>query len=240
MPKKTFWLDDDLAVTIYKRKSSRQLRLSVAANGEVRVGMPTWAPYKLGVDFARSRRKWIIEHAAQKSLLSDRQAIGKAHHLEFIDQPDRLKIASRISGSTIKVYLPTSFNTNDDKVQQVAYEACVRALRLQAETLLPKRLADLASKHGYQYNLVSIKRLKGRWGSCDHQTNIVLNLFLMQLPWHLIDYVLLHELTHTKILRHGPIFWAAMSQKMPDAQALRRDMKAYSPVIDTVKPQLMA
>ncbi len=104
-------------------------------------------------------------------------------------------------------------------------------MRLQAEQLLPNRLASLAGTHGFEYGSISVKQLKGRWGSCDHQKNITLNLFLMQLPWELIDYVLLHELTHTNILRHGPDFWRAMEAVLPAVKNARKTLRAYQPVL---------
>jgi predicted metal-dependent hydrolase len=92
-------------------------------------------------------------------------------------------------------------------------------------------LASLSEKYGFTYGRVSVRRLKGRWGSCDHQKNIVLNLFMMQLPWELIDYVLLHELTHTRILRHGPDFWRAMAEVAPNVKELRKSLKEHRPVM---------
>ena len=71
----------------------------------------------------------------------------------------------------------------------------------------------------------------GRWGSCDSKRNIVLNLYLMELPWELIDYVLFHELTHTEVLRHGPDFWSAMKRVLPDVQRRRKAIKSYRPVV---------
>jgi predicted metal-dependent hydrolase len=76
---------------------------------------------------------------------------------------------------------------------------------------------------------LSWSRLKGRWGSCDQDKNIVLNLFLMQLPWQLIDYVLLHELCHTMHLDHGPGFWQTFLMHKPTAKDLRREIRHYQP-----------
>jgi predicted metal-dependent hydrolase len=109
----------------------------------------------------------------------------------------------------------------------MATAASLRALKLQASHLLPQRLEVLAQRHGFTYTSVTIKNLKSRWGSCDQNRNITLNLFLMQLPWHLIDYVLLHELVHTRVMRHGPPFWSAMAAVEPRTQSLRREIKAY-------------
>jgi hypothetical protein len=107
----------------------------------------------------------------------------------------------------------------------------VRALRAQAEASLPGRLGELAGRYGFSFRSVAVKQLTGRWGSCDSKQNIVLNLYLMQLPWELIDYVLLHELTHTRIMKHGPEFWTARSDLLPDAKARRQVMKQYRPAV---------
>jgi hypothetical protein len=56
----------------------------------------------------------------------------------------------------------------------------------------------------------------------------------MQLPWQLIDYVLLHELTHTTILRHGPDFWRALEAVLPNARVLKKAMREYQPILGTV------
>jgi predicted metal-dependent hydrolase len=121
----------------------------------------------------------------------------------------------------------------DEVVQKAASTAGVRALRVQAEQLLPQRLAELARQHDFTYQSVSVRSLKSRWGSCDQKKRIVLNLYLMQLPWQLIDYVLLHELTHTVVLQHGPNFWAAMERIEPRARQLRKMMHTYHPVLGT-------
>src|SRR5690606_36436720 len=105
---------------------------------------------------------------------------------------------------------PAGTDPAHPRVQKAAQAAAIRALRKEAETLLPQRLRTLAEQTGFTYNSVAVKQPKSRWGSCSHQKHITLNLFLMQLPWRLIDYVLLHELTHTKVMRHGPPFWAEL------------------------------
>jgi predicted metal-dependent hydrolase len=231
MPSKIFALDEELSVTVHKRRTSRNLRLSIAPTGEVRVSIPAWAPYKTGVDFARSREAWIRSQIKPPNLLRDGQAIGKAHHVSLFASQHAKKISSRVLASSITVRYPEHLTAADSEVQRVAREACVRALRSQAEQLLPQRLATLAAQHDFGYNGVSIKRLKGRWGSCDQDRHIVLNLYLMQLPWELIDYVLLHELTHTKILRHGPDFWRVMNQLAPNTKIARAAIKQYNPVL---------
>ena len=234
---KQFALDESTTITIYKRKASRSLRLSIAADGGIRVSIPTWAPYQAGLTFAKSRQHWIAAQRQPVTVLKNGDKIGKAHHLRL--EPSRARsITTRIYQSEIIVRYPETLVTTDPRVQTRASEACVRALRKEAEHLLPGRLEELASTNNFSFSKVTIKQLKSRWGSCDNQQAIVLNLYLMQLPWECIDYVLLHELTHTKIMKHGPEFWAAMRPLVPDLARIRKVMRGFQPVLSgaTVSP----
>lgn len=215
-------------VHVYKRAGTRNLRLSVRSDGSIRVTIPGWAAYAAGVNFARSRADWIRAHAVEPATaLPDGHPVGKSHHLRFQSSATVAKPTSRIRQTEIVISYPPHMTHEHDAVQKLVGTASVRALRVQAAQLLPIRLAELSRKYGFSYRSVTIKNLKTRWGSCDQDGNIVLNLYLMQLPWHLIDYVLLHELTHTKVMRHGPPFWDAMTAIEPKSQALRREIRTH-------------
>jgi predicted metal-dependent hydrolase len=223
-------------VTVFKRKGARSLRLSITSTGVTRVTIPTWAPFQAGIDFAKKRADWIRRHQPTEQVhLTNGHAIGKAHHV-YLQAGSVTKPSSRISGTNIIVRFPTNLEPTDPSVQQLAEKACLRALRTEAANLLPQRLEALARHHGYSYREVNIKQLKSRWGSCDSKQNIALNLFLIQLPWDLIDYVLLHELTHTMYMHHGPDFWAAMANKDKRTPTLRKMIKSYRPVL---KPRVV-
>lgn len=231
MAYKEFILSNNQPVRIYKRRQARNLRLTIDASGQIKVSVPSWATYKAGLDFANSKRRWIESNLKPKNLLADGQPIGKAHHLSFRSDPKRHKPATRLSGNTIIVSHPIGSFLTDHDVQKAAEKASIRALKNQSESLLPQRLSFLAAKHGLSYNKVSIKQMKSRWGSCDMNKDIVLNLFLMQVPWELIDYVLLHELTHTEVLKHGPEFWEYMEHVLPSAKNYRKRLREFQPVL---------
>ena len=86
MAYKAFEIADVGTIHIYKRKTNRSLKLTVTADGLVRVTMPLWAPYRAGVAFAMSRRSWIASHSQKHSpeLLTNGLRIGKSHRLIFI------------------------------------------------------------------------------------------------------------------------------------------------------------
>ena len=100
--------------------------------------------------------------------------------------------------------------------------------REDARRILNQRLAELADEHDFEYRKVSIRSQKTRWGSCSSQDNISLNQNLLHLPDELIDYVLLHELTHTRVKNHSPNFWDELETVCPDAKEKRRLLETYS------------
>ena len=120
----------------------------------------------------------------------------------------------------------------------MAVRAAERAMKKEAEQLLPSRLADLARKHNYSYSSVTVRKLVSRWGSCSSHKVISLSYFLMQLPWELIDYVILHELAHTKRMNHSPDFWEELEKTCPNARQLRKQIKEFRPVINAVTPNM--
>ena len=231
MALKRYELTDGLAVTVYKRRSSRSIRLSIAANGEVRVSLPLWLPYKAGLAFANTRLDWIHRQRPAKGLFVAGHEIGKQHRLQFMITVKGLKITSRLTADKVVITHPLALANYDPNVQAAVERAAIRALRAEATLLLPPRLKSLALQHNFRYIDVSIKQLTGRWGSCDQHQRIALNLFLMQLPWELIDYVLLHELVHTKFLHHGEDFWNALEAILPGAKKLRIDIHKHKPVV---------
>ena len=239
MPFKEFVLDEDTTITVYKRKKSRSLRLSVNAEGRIRVSIPHWTPYSAGVQFAQSKKSWIASQRRTPELLVDGQPVGKAHRLHLRAEAIE-RVSTRVYANDIIVRYPLNLTTDSAAVQAAAGKASVRALKQQAETLLPQRLAALAEKHGLDYGEVKIKQLKSRWGSCDQNRNITLNLYLMQMPWDHIDYVLLHELVHTRIMQHGPVFWSAMTELMPNLTQLRKTMRTQQPKLHSPQPAAMA
>jgi len=219
-------------VTLYKRRGNRSLRLSIGANGEIRVSLPYWLPYKAGEQFALSKSEWITANRGTTSQpLQHGHSIGKAHHLHFEQHLTATKVTTRIAANEIRVTFPLTHDVVDREVQLAAHKASIRALRKEAEALLPQRLQALAAHTGFTYKNVVVKQLKSRWGSCSSEQEITLNLFLMQLPWHLIDYVLVHELTHTKVMRHGTPFWREMQRHLPAAKQLRKQINTHQPIL---------
>ena len=98
----------------------------------------------------------------------------------------------------------------------VASSSEIEALRRQAKSELPQRLAELAAHYGFIYNKVTIKHNSSNWGSCSTRNNINLNLNIVRLPHILRDYVLLHELCHLCHHDHGHAFHLLLEHVLID------------------------
>ena len=79
---------------------------------------------------------------------------------------------------------------------------------------------------------IKINSAKTRWGSCTGRNSLNFSLFLMQLPYELIDYVILHELAHTIHKNHSSRFYDLLNQLCHGQhQALNKKLKKFSPII---------
>lgn len=229
MPTKHLKIAEIGQVSIYKRRNAQSLRITIIPNGGVRVTIPSWLPYKAGLEYAKSKSDWIKKNSKAKINLLNGKKVGKYHRLVFIASKRAASVIMRVSDNNIRVTYPDDLTIHSVIVQSKALDGIDKALRQEAEQLLPQRLRQLADKYEYDYSNVTIRKLKSRWGSCNQHHQITLNLYLMMLPWSLIDYVLVHELNHTKHLNHSSAFWYELESKMPNAKDLRKELRLHHP-----------
>ena len=107
----------------------------------------------------------------------------------------------------------------------MALEQYLRAL---ARKELADRAEELARRHGAPMRRVIVRNQKSRWGSCSVRGTISLNWRLIQVPETVRDYIILHELTHLRLLNHSPRFWAAVEAVCPDYRAAEDWLKKNS------------
>ncbi len=215
-------------VELRKSRRARRVILSITPEGTARITIPSYLPLAVGKQYALKQRQWLIEHTHTKepAVITPHQSIGREHTVIF---KRGTTLGSRVSKSQITITLDPTQEIEDSVVQAEAKKACTRAIRKEAETVLPSRLYRLASQYGYQFKEVRCKALKTRWGSCSSEKIINLNIWLMQLPDELIEYVLAHELAHLRHPHHQPAFWQEVSQMIPDYQQQRKTLKLHRP-----------
>lgn len=225
MNQKEYLIDQDILVRVIKKKRSKNIRLTIENNGSVRVSIPLYLPYSAGLAFAKSRIKWIVARRKKPELITNETKIGKSHRLYF-ENRNTNRISTKIKDLNLYVYLPLEIKIESLEAQKAASRIIRKALIIEANNLLPQRVEQLASKYNFTYRDVSIKHTKSRWGACDKNKSLTFNPNLMQLAWELIDYVIIHELSHTIHMHHQQDFWNEVERCLPEYKKLRKELKS--------------
>lgn len=211
-------------IRVQKRRGSKSMRLRISNDGVVTVGVPFWVPYKTALDYAKRQKDWILKHRPAKKILTNNQLIGR-HHTLKITSGDSTSIRVSVGAESIVVTKPKGHDESHEQVQKAAVRGARKALRQQS-TFLSDRLFYLADMHGYKFKSHDFKFMKSKWGSCNNEKHITLNYRLLDLPNHLVDYVLIHELVHLNHMNHGEDYWDELSLIIPQHKQLRKEMQA--------------
>jgi len=218
-------------ITVRRSAKATQVRVRVAPDGTLRASLPLYAPMflvKRLLKSSRSELREILGQAKPTQEYSDGMKVGKSHSLQVL-RSNVFKVSRH--GQLITISLPDDQSLNDPDVSRAIRDCVISALRLEAKSYLPKRLSYVSDKLGLKYEKVRFSHASGRWGSCSSTGTISLNIALMKLPFELIDYVIIHELSHTRHMNHSPEFWQLVSLADPDYKVHRRALKLENPSI---------
>lgn len=217
-------------VSFRRSRKTNRLSIKVDRRGKVMVVFPYHCQLQTAEAFLIQHTDWVMK---RKNSLPP-QALepltsGMKTHFHELQLVAHQKFAVYQNGATIILNYPACFVAEDIEVQSKAKEVLEKIYRSEAQTYLPQQVAKLASKHGFNYKRVTVRKSKTRWGSCSSVNNINLSIYLMKLPMHLIDYVILHELCHTVEKNHGKGFWAMLDKvTCGRAKELAKETKCYS------------
>ncbi len=224
--------DKDLGrVEFWRSKRARRIKIIIKPD-YLRITLPPRATQKEGLAFLNEMREKVKK--SQKKIAEQTLVVDENHPLQTlsfitkVQAADRDKVFFKLSKGVLLIEYPKEQNSNSEQLQKYFKNGIQFFLRKEAKRLLPNRLSELASLHGFKYKDLKIQSSKTRWGSCSNKGNINLSLYLLMMPAHLVDYVMLHELCHTKEMNHGDTFWKLMDKVTNNqAKALRKEVKEY-------------
>ena len=114
-------------------------------------------------------------------------------------------------------------DAGEDGLQAAALRCAVHAWMLrQARAHFSARLDHFAPLLGVQWQRLALTSARPRWGSAKADGCIRLNWRLLHCAPAVLDYVVVHELAHLRVMDHSPRFWATVASVLPDHAALRR------------------
>ena len=219
-------------VTLRRSRRARRFGIRVTMYEGVLVTVPWFASYASALEAVERYRLWILRETRRAGEQERRELAslsqgGRAtrEHRLFVEQGDIENTTVRVHSGVINVRYPSTLHLDSAPVRRAIRSGILAAYRIEAHAYLPGRVRELAERHGFTYRRLFIKDIRSRWGSCSVVNNINLALQLMRLPDDLVDYVVLHELAHTKVKNHGANFWKLLDQVSGDAKGLDKRLR---------------
>lgn len=102
-------------------------------------------------------------------------------------------------------------------------------LQQEAKRIFAERLPVYAEKLGVSYRSFALSSAATQWGSCTAEGKIRLNWRLIHFALPLIDYVVVHELSHLREMNHSPRFWATVQSVFPEFESAKRALRERGP-----------
>jgi len=225
-------LIEDIEITFFASNRSKSIRISIDPIKGVRVSVPLFVSFNSAKSFTLSKISWIKKHISKieklkMTIFQPGLELNTNFSIIQFKFSSTEKIKSIQRNHLVEILIPDHFDVKYSNNQLIIREEIEKILRKEAKKYLPNRVEYFAKKHQFNYNKVRVKNSKTRWGSCSAINNINLNLHLMRLPNELIDYVVLHELAHTKIKNHQKEFWDLLDNISGDAKGLDKELKKY-------------
>lgn len=228
-------LPDGQSVPILIQDSARarRYRITIAPGGEVRVIIPNRGSRRRAIQFAREQAKWIARQVHRMARRSPRVPRKLGPDDKVLFRGEWLPITFGMDNGAPTIRLGDEFMPLFDVASDLTPAARMLLARV-AERELPPRLRELAAQHGCAIGPIAVRDLKASWGRCQHprrgSTNgarISLNWRLVQAPTSVRDYVILHELMHTREMNHSPRFWSEVANVCPDYREAERWLKDF-------------
>ena len=146
--------------------------------------------------------------------------LGKSYYAQLVVDPSSEKVTIAFNHSrftiTVKRY---------DTPQEEITVALHQFYKEKAQEKITPRVEKLSMKTGLTYNGLQFRSMKRRWGSCTGRNKIILNSDAIKLPFTLIDYLIVHELVHTKVKDHSKGFWRELAKHVRNWKELDEKMQ---------------
>ena len=226
-------------IVINKSKRSKRMRITMKPFHPINISIPNGTSLTSAKQFALSNKDWILKNRSKMATEEDKITFftpdskfnTKFREVKLLPVLTDDRFELELKPKTAIIRYQKNADINDINFQNTIRKGIEETLRSEAKQYIPGRVHELANINNLNVNKISVRKAKTRWGSCSSQNNISLNIHLMRLPYELIDYVILHELAHTKEKNHSKFFWAFLNSICDNAKIKNENLKKYSPLI---------
>ncbi len=208
------------------RSKRKRIGLYVHPDSTVTVRAPLRTPLFLIKQVVANRANWILDKQtkAKKKYGSIKKReyrvgelfwyLGKKYPLAIVQQKEKIIW----DGKRFSLQMGTE-----------GEKAFIQWYRDTARIVITERVNMYSREQNLPYHNMRITSAKTRWGSCSGENNLNFTWRLIMAPLDVIDYVVVHELVHTKEKNHGPAFWKSLKAIIPDAKKKQHFLKNHGP-----------
>ena len=225
------------ALTIKRSQRRKTCAITISSLADVTVHIPHWLPEKELHAFLSKHESWIAKHVNSLQALkkqNQRQYINNETFL-YLGEPLQLRLLAHdyrtarihIDDDRLLLHCPESWQHNTQKKEK----AVSKWFRTRANDILCDRLLFWEKRMSLTARSHIIRSLKSRWGSCSSSGRITLNWRLIKAPLSVIDYVVIHELSHLVHMNHSPSFWTFVKTYCPRYNTEKAWLKTHGVLI---------
>jgi predicted metal-dependent hydrolase len=214
---------DGLRVPVETGGASRKAKLTIEADGSLRLQAAGDVATDELTRFLASKRDWVYRKLAEKEVLQHEPVTKELVDGEgflYLGRSHRLKLAETDGAVRLergRLMMPSEL-ASDGPAHLIAwYQRC-------GETWLRPRVRSWAERLRVEPGAIEVADLGHKWGSADAGRRVRVHWATLQLSPQLVDYVLAHELAHLREAHHGPAFWQLVARAMPDYDERKREL----------------
>lgn len=217
---KLFLDNTELTYQVRFSKKAKYLRLQINPSTGLEVVIPHRCKSEDAEKFIYKKKDWILKHLNTISVPDEFIFLG--NKIEVKQKFDLFleKHKVRFQSGGLIVESPAGSTADISTIYN-------NWLKSRAKVYLAERTRVLAEENNFSFGRISVRNQKTRWGSCSTSGNISLNYKLMKYRHEIIDYVIIHELCHTKEMNHSKKFWKLVGEIVPGYKALKRELKSH-------------
>ena len=203
------------------RSRRRTIALIITPDEKLVVRAPLRASDRTIHRIVDNKKEWIrkkLDQYRQYNQRNPKKQYVPGELFWFLGKKYPLQISPTESHTFLKdgiLFLPEKYGASAEKHLYAWYHK-------QARSIVEERVRTLALQHGFTYRSVRVSKAIQRWGSCGPTNTLNFSWKLVMAPPEIIDYVVIHELCHTKIKNHSAKYWELVRQILPDYSIHRK------------------
>lgn len=220
-----------LSFEVERKENLKHTYITVERNKPILVKAPLAINTEDLKKLVKKKASWIMKkrEELQSSVMvedtlktgSRLHYLGKNYYVQLIKEIDRQNIHIEFIYSKFQIFLPMDYKESD--LQEAINTFYLNCAKSKIEPLIKKwsKIMELKAKE------VNFKTSKIKWASCSASNKIMFNIEVVKLSKHLIEYVVIHELSHIRYKNHSKEFWILISKYLPKYKQLDNKIKEF-------------